>query len=127
MIVLHAEDDFDDFDMLTDILSAINPAIKTINVRNGAETLEFLDNATILPDMIFLDINMPAMDGKACLKHIKKDEKYAKIPVIIFSTSSSALDIEQCKQLGADYYVSKPTTMKEGVEALRKVVNAHAR
>jgi CheY-like chemotaxis protein len=124
MTVLYAEDDFDDFNMLVEVVQSINPDIQCVNARNGVEAIEFLENADLLPDYIFLDINMPMMDGKACLKFIKKDERFKNIPVIVFTTSNSVKDMELCKELGAEEYLQKPNTIQKTTEILSKIFAA---
>jgi CheY-like chemotaxis protein len=108
MLILYAEDDVDDYGFFEDTLARVYPEAKCINARNGREVLDILDASTTLPDIIFLDINMPTMDGKSCLKSIKSDPWLKGIPVIIYTTSSSEKDQEQCLQLGAEKYVIKP-------------------
>lgn len=108
MLILYAEDDVDDYGFFEETLTRVYPGAKCINARNGREVLEILDASTILPDLIFLDINMPTMDGKSCLKSIKNDPQLKSIPVIIYTTSSNEKDREQCLQLGAEKYLIKP-------------------
>jgi CheY-like chemotaxis protein len=120
MIVLYAEDDLEDLDIFCEVLEQIDPSVRCLSARDGREALELLDNAIILPDYIFLDINMPAMDGKVCLKHLKKDDRFKNIPVIIYTTSNSKKDIELCMQLGAREYIQKPNSIKEAVDKLSK-------
>jgi len=120
MTLLYADDDVDDIDLLYDIVGVLNPSCKIINVRDGQQALDFLENSSLLPDIIILDINMPAMDGRSCLKFIKKDPRLNNIPVIIYSTGQSQQDIELCYQLGALAYIQKPFTFKEGVDRLSK-------
>jgi CheY-like chemotaxis protein len=108
MLILYAEDDVDDYGILEDTLSKISPAIRCVNAPNGREVLDFLEDASPLPDLIFLDINMPTMDGKYCLKAIKNDPRFKAIPVVIYTTSSNEKDKEQCLQLGAENYLIKP-------------------
>lgn len=120
MTVLYAEDDLDDLEIFCEIISSINPHIECISARNGAEALEILDNLVLLPDYIFLDINMPTMDGKACLKNLKRDHRFMSIPVVIYTTSANKMDIELCRQLGATDYIIKPNTIKEAVYKLSK-------
>jgi CheY-like chemotaxis protein len=120
MIVLYAEDDIEDLDTFCEVLASINPSIKCINARDGQEALEILENAVVLPDYIFLDINMPTMDGKSCLKNIRKDERFKTIPVVIYTTSSNKKDIDLCMQLGAAEYIQKPNSMKEAIDKLSK-------
>ena len=120
MTVLYAEDDLDDLDIFYEIVFSINPGIECISARNGTEALEILDTLVHLPDYVFLDINMPTMDGKACLKNLKRDHRFKSIPVIIYTTSTNKMDIEQCRQLGATDYIIKANTIKEAVVKLSK-------
>jgi CheY-like chemotaxis protein len=120
MVALHADDDVDDLDLLQEIAEVSNPSFKIISVRNGQEVLEFLEASLVIPDIIILDINMPIMDGRACLKFIKKDSRFSNIPVIIFSTSSDQRDVELCHELGAIAYVEKPFNFRDGIDRLSK-------
>lgn len=113
MLILYAEDDVDDYGFFEETLARVYPVAKCINARNGREVLDILDASTILPDLIFLDINMPTMDGKSCLKSIKTDPRLKSIPVIIYTTSSNERDKEQCLQLGAEKYLIKPYGLAE--------------
>ena len=120
MLILYAEDDIDDFYLFSEVIKEINSKVECVNTRNGLETIEYLDNAIVLPQLIFLDINMPAMDGKACLKNIKKDSKLKSIPVVIYTTSLNSRDQDHCRQLGASEYIGKPKTVKDAREKLSK-------
>jgi CheY-like chemotaxis protein len=122
MIVLYAEDDPEDFEIFCDVLKEINPSVKCIHAKDGMAALEFLENSIILPDYIFLDINMPAMDGKSCLKHLKKDKRLNPIPVVIYTTSKNQHDVEMCKQLGAYDYIVKGNSFKESVDRISTVL-----
>jgi CheY-like chemotaxis protein len=119
MTVLHGDDDIEDIEIFLDLIRAIDPSIKCIDVYNGADVLETLENSVLLPDYIFLDLNMPVMSGKVCLKYIKSDERLCHIPVVMLSASNNINDIEYCKELGADY-ILKPNTLKEAIEKLSK-------
>ena len=66
-----------------------------------------------LPDFIFLDLNMPKMDGRTCLAELKKDVKLKNIPVIIFTTTSHSKEIDETYELGAAYFLSKPSDFKK--------------
>ena len=120
MIVLYAEDDLDDFDFFCEVTKEINPHVRCINTRNGVETIEYLDTAIVLPQLIVLDINMPIMNGKVCLKNIKKDLKLNDIPILIYTTTLNLTDQEQCIQLGALDCIQKPYSMTEAVQKLSK-------
>jgi CheY-like chemotaxis protein len=80
---------------------------------NGNEALQKLKRESVLPDYIFLDLNMPRMNGKECLKELKKNERLRNIPVIIYTTSSSRADMEDTLKLGAAGFITKPFSLKE--------------
>ena len=86
-----------------------------VNAANdGEEALQFLESSeTPLPHLIFLDVNMPGMDGKKFLEIIKADERWRHIPVIILTSSSAPKDIKQCYALYASAYVVKPKVIEE--------------
>lgn len=122
MLVLYAEDDIDDYSLFLEVLESIYSGADCINAVNGVDTLNFLDECVTLPDYIFLDLNMPAMDGKSCLKAIKRDPRFKSIPTIIYTTSRNPLDQEFCRELGAAAYLPKPNSFVEAAESLRKIL-----
>ena len=73
------------------------------------------------PDLIFLDINMPGYDGIKCLETIRADKLYEAIPVIMYSTSGRKESIDKCFEKGADFYIQKPSQIKDLVKVLDKV------
>src|SRR5688572_29388360 len=118
MLILYAEDNFADFDFFEDAVRTINPAAHCVHVHNGLEALEFLSKTKTIPDIIFLDITMPEMDGKSCLKSIRLVTGLKSVQVIMYSTSNDKRDEEHCLQLGANGYLQKPRTMPEAVKKL---------
>ncbi|MBT1707386.1 response regulator [Fulvivirgaceae bacterium PWU5] len=122
MLILYAEDDVDDYGFFEETLARVYPVATCMNARNGREVLDILDASAILPDLIFLDINMPTMDGKSCLKSIKTDPRLKSIPVIIYTTSSNERDREQCLQLGAENYLIKPYGLAAAEPLIRAVL-----
>lgn len=122
MFILYAEDDIDDFYLFSETLRTIDPDVQVINTRDGFETLQYLENERELPDVIFLDINMPSMDGKSCLKEIRRDERYKSVPVVIYTTSRNPLDKEHCLELGASDFIQKPTNVLDATEQLSRYI-----
>lgn len=111
---LLADDDADDASLFQDVLMEVDPSIRFQYAKDGMETLDILkDNNYPIPDLIFLDLNMPRMDGKECLKQLKSDATLSKIPVIMYTTSSLAKDIEETIMAGALCFITKPSSMKE--------------
>jgi CheY-like chemotaxis protein len=110
---LLADDDRDDAELFNEALSTVSPPIKFHHVEDGQEVFQFLLNSKIeKPDVIFLDLNMPAMSGWQCLAKLKNDAALKSIPVIMYSTSSNPREKEIAIELGATGFVTKPTDFK---------------
>jgi CheY-like chemotaxis protein len=116
---LLADDDADDASMFCEALTAIAPVMECYTVENGRQVFEVLSKSQIgSPDVIFLDINMPIMNGWECLKKLKDSSTYRHIPAIMYSTSSAKNDIEKAYSLGASLFLTKPEDFRE----LRKIL-----
>lgn len=107
-LVLLADDDAEDRDLFSSILKKISKDIAVEQVENGSSLMHFLENTDHLPDLLFLDLNMPDMDGFECLKRIKNNEYLKDIPIAIFTTSNYYKDIKRTYQSGGDFYIQKP-------------------
>jgi len=89
-------------------------------VNDGEELMQWLSENTIkLPDVLFLDLNMPRKTGFQCLKEIKSNERLEKIPVVIISTSYDRAVAAELYQNGASYYIQKPI----GFSQLQKLIS----
>lgn len=116
--LLVIDDDEDDLEIFQSAVNEIS-AITDCQVRNNAATaLEELKQKTLVPEVIFLDLNMPVMNGRQFLIAIKETAELKHIPVIIFSTSSQIETIEDTKQLGAAGFVTKPNSFAELIKVL---------
>jgi CheY-like chemotaxis protein len=103
------DDDDDDREVFIMALEDVDTVHKCVTAINGKDALQKLtENETFIPDFIFLDLNMPIMNGKQCLEEIKKIPKLFSVPVIIYTTSSYEKDINETKQLGAAHFLIKP-------------------
>lgn len=112
-ICILIDDDPDDQEIFLLALQKLQTDIKCITADSGIEALQILKQENFSPDYIFLDLNMPRMNGKQCLAEIKKIEKLALTPVIIYSTSTVQSDIMETKKLGAADYIIKQSSIKE--------------
>jgi CheY-like chemotaxis protein len=108
MIILAVDDDPEDFEFFFDAVKEIDKSIIVLKATNGEEALHILENHMLMPDYIFLDINMPLMDGRACLTEIKKNTKLRDIPVIMYSTTNNVTEISNYKLMGARFLVKPP-------------------
>ena len=123
IIITLADDDEDDRLFFTDAFDElkINTIVNTVN--NGKELLNFLNHPdTVLPNIVFLDLNMPILNGIDCLKQIKLNEKYKDIAIAIYSTSSSDQDVEDTFVLGANIYIKKPSNFDDLKKILSDVI-----
>ena len=102
------DDDEDDREIFISIVEAAYPAISLSVATNGQEALQALQQAATQPDLIFLDLNMPIMNGQQFMESIKADNILHKIPVVILTTSSDKTTIRDMKTLGAIHFISKP-------------------
>jgi len=111
-IILYAEDDFDDFESIKEALAQLSDQQLLLHAKNGHEAVSFIENATVLPSLILLDLNMPVMDGKEVLRWLKSKTEYKNIPVMIFTTSSREEDIRLCQKYGCTFF-RKPTLYRD--------------
>jgi CheY-like chemotaxis protein len=109
-VILYAEDDQDDFEILKDALLQQTDQFTLVQAQNGIEVISYLDDQS--PGLIVLDLNMPVMDGKQTLKWLKEHEDYKKIPVMIFTTSSREEDLKLCKSYECTFF-RKPTLYRD--------------
>ena len=108
-VVLMIDDDKEDQEIFQQELKKFASSIKFLSAYSGEEGLAILNKNSI--DYIFLDINMPLMNGIDVLKLIKNDENLKNIPVIIFSTSDGRAYKKMALNLGAALYFTKPTSI----------------
>lgn len=113
-IVLIIDDDTDDVELFSEALEKVQEGAICYSRHNGQEAMNFLLNPkNPLPDFIFLDLNMPLMNGKQCLKEIRRSKQLRKIPVIIYTTSRQKIDEEETRKLGADEFITKPSRFED--------------
>jgi CheY-like chemotaxis protein len=111
--ILLADDDPEDAEMFSFVLTSVDPTIKFYHVNSGLSIFGFLaDEQHPLPNLIFLDINMPEMNGWQCLSKLKTQPETQNIPVVIYSTSSHPRDKQIAIDLGACDFITKPSDYK---------------
>jgi CheY-like chemotaxis protein len=109
-----ADDDADDAEIFAEALAAVNPGILCEYASNGKILLDKIRHRkSDLPDIIFLDINMPEMNGWDSLTELKKHSSLKDIPVVMYSTSSTHRDIQAAKKLGANFFYTKPDNFRQ--------------
>lgn len=110
-VILYAEDDQDDFEILKDALFQLTDKFDLTQAQNGTEVLSYLDQHEP-PGLVVLDLNMPVMDGKQTLIWLKEHPDFKTIPVMIFTTSSREEDLKLCKSYESTFF-RKPTLYRD--------------
>ncbi len=119
------DDDLDDQEIFTIAVEKVDPAIECIFANDGVHALERIRNdSTLIPECIFLDVNMPRMNGVECLQELRTFERLENVPIYMCSTSSDPKIIEKIKALGARDFIVKPSTIAEFAGLLTRV-NTH--
>ena len=116
--VLLVEDSPGDVRLTQEAFRAANGAVQLHVATDGVEAMAFLrhEGAHVnapRPDFILLDLNLPKMDGREVLTHIKDDEGLKTIPTVILTTSHAEADILKSYQLRANCYLTKPVQFSE--------------
>jgi len=113
------DDDRDDQEIFCLAAKDVTETINCTCENDGVEAVTKLNNDTsLLPDCIFIDMNMPRMNGRQCLIEIKKINRLANVPIYMCSTSSDPAVIEETKKLGAVDFIVKPPTLTEFTKTL---------
>lgn len=102
-----ADDDLDDQLLFKEAIEDFPGSVNLNTVADGCQLMTLLQLEN-LPDLIFLDLNMPNKNGMECLAEIRSDNRLTHVPVIIFSTSKDKRDIDACYEGGANLFFSKP-------------------
>jgi len=112
------DDDADDREILRDAFVSSREGDDYQFLENGDALMQALESRRpdSLPSLIMLDLNMPGKDGREALREIKIHEQFHRIPIIVFTTSSSGRDKDHCYDLGANCFVTKPDTFNKLVE-----------
>lgn len=115
------DDDSDDIDFFHQAIASINISIQCYSALNGEIGLRQLYTKVVpRPDCIFLDLNMPRINGKEFLERIKEDEEMNAIPVVIYSTSRHEKDKDEYLRLGAIDFLVKPTRLSDLQQMLKE-------
>lgn len=116
------DDDREDQEIFAIAVGEIDSTIQCVSAIDGVEALNKL-RQDFAPDFIFLDLNMPRMGGKETLQNIRKIPALRLTPVIAYSTSSEARDIEDMKTLGADHFITKPPDITALIAKVREAIS----
>jgi CheY-like chemotaxis protein len=108
------DDDQDDIDLFREAVAKTDPHIQCRTFLDAQKAIDELQGELLLkPDVIFIDLNMPRVNGRQCLREIRKINELDNVPVVIYSTSSYEKDIEETRELGASHFFTKPSSFND--------------
>jgi len=124
LYVLLADDDLDDCLFFKDALEEINAEIVVSFEHDGSKLMYFLTQPqNRLPNIIFIDINMPIKNGIECLKEIRANKRFNGLILVIYSTSDSEHDIHEAFVHGANIYIKKPNNFLDLKASLANAIS----
>lgn len=125
LIILLAEDDVDDQELLTEAFSDLDPNIQLVAFSSGKKFLQHLDQLSEpeIPGMIILDYNIPEINGAEILKHLESKKRYDAIIKLVWSTSNSSMYERSCLELGAKAYLVKPSNISGLAEMAKTMLS----
>ena len=124
--ILLVDDDEDDRQFFAEALDSLDMNTELVQLTNGEACLEYMENQKgDCPNLLFLDLNMPIMNGFQCLEQIRKQKVFKDVIIAIYSTSSAEKDIEDTFNKGANIYITKPSSFKDLKNSLRQVIKTN--
>jgi two-component system, chemotaxis family, response regulator Rcp1 len=120
--ILLVDDDTTDRELFIDVINLVGKGYDVAEAAHGGAALEYLQQASVLPNLIILDLNMPVKDGRETLKELKSHAVFKSIPVCIMSTSSAHFDVQFAYDEGACLFLVKPLEYKEMIEMLTSLL-----
>lgn len=121
-VILLVDDDMDDQELFGEAMAIVDSSATCHFASDGEEGLRMLENDTLNCHLIFLDMNMPRMNGEQFLAEIKQHDTLRKIPVVIFTTSQREKDHVTTSNLGAAHFLTKPSSFGELCKQLENIL-----
>ncbi len=123
LTIFYADDDIDDLEFFRIIVKRISDTYEVLTYSDGYDLLEALNNPHTDPFLLFLDINMPKINGFEVLKKLRECDKFLNLPVIMFSTTKDGPFIQKSMELGASYYVPKSARFEDLKQSIEHTLN----
>jgi CheY-like chemotaxis protein len=121
--ILLIDDDADDRELFMDAVSEIQDDLLCITAEDGEEALNLLMNPeTLLPDIVFIDLNMPRYNGIRCIQEIKKIPRLLDLPIVIYTTTASIQQQDEIRKLGVSHFLTKPMMFKDICELIKSIM-----
>ncbi len=122
--ILLVDDDEDDHMFFEEALEDLDIGTSFEYAASGPEALQRLTNGKVIPDIVFLDLNMPLMSGRECLLRIRAENNLKDLRIVIYSTSFDPGTAERLHEEGADYYIRKPGSYEKLKQAILMAIES---
>jgi CheY-like chemotaxis protein len=123
MNILLADDDMDDCVFFKEAVEDMQLPAQLATLHDGEQLMQHLNNETnSLPDVLFLDLNMPRKNGFECLSEIKHSQKLKELPVVVFSTSFEQEVVNLLYKNGAQYFIRKPSEFSQFKKIIHQTI-----
>lgn len=123
-LIALADDDMDDREIFCEVCSNLDIALEVLLFENGHELLHYLHGpAAAIPNILFLDINMPVKNGFEALSAIRSKEDFDSMCIIMYSTSVVRSDVNKARVLGANLFFQKPYDFRKFSSTIRKILD----
>ncbi len=120
--ILLIEDDADDIELLEEALKSNAVDYTLTSIKEGDKVVNYLSSGAEIPDIIVLDFNLPKLHGREILSIIKASQKFSNVPLVVLTTSASKEDISYAKEMGANHYITKPTSIVDFNKTIATIV-----
>jgi CheY-like chemotaxis protein len=127
LFVLLVEDDPDDVELMHQALADNDVRYSLELVSQGDKVVPYLEACKKFPDVVILDLNIPKLHGREVLKKIKGSHSFSSIPVAILTTASSSMERDNCLSLGADAFITKPSSVQGFNEMIQSILGIAVR
>lgn len=119
--IIVADDDSDDRLFLEDVLHEVAPSKSVTSVKDGQELLSLFSH--FIPDLLFLDLEMPRKNGLECLKEIRNNPATKDLPIVVFSSTNRDYNIDVAYEMGAHLFLSKPNSYDDLKLAMQTILS----
>ena len=119
--IIIVDDDHDDQEFLKFAISEVIPESKIISFFNGSDVVAYISDGKHKPHVIFMDLNLPKLDGETATVTIRKNSNYINVPIIVLSTCTDPAKMEDLKRVGANEYYCKPHSIALYVDIVKEV------
>lgn len=122
--VILIDDDQEDLDLMKQAIQTVDSSLLCLSFVYPEEALRVLkgQELVIIPDYVFIDINMPGITGDKCLRALRKQKEFDKIIITLYSTSMPDTVAEALKTAGANFVFEKPVRLMRYIDILKEII-----